>query len=299
MLNGILLTGSTGSVGTKLHRLLKHSYAVDAPMRSELNITDKRQVVSYITSRKPSVIIHCAAAITTPQVEQERGDIHGVVWNTNVNGTKYIAEAAKTIGAFVIYISTGSVFSGTNVNPGPFTEYDEPMEDAHLSWYAITKKHAERTMHEHAVIRLSHPVGGMKTLDGKRFDYLERMIERFTHHTLYPLFDDVRFPITYVPDLILLIEKLISQPRQGIYHPVSITACSPYELFTKAVHILGHDSSSLNHCSFHEFIVKQEFPLQFSQYYGIDGIKTLHEWDLPERTWEEVIQRSLEDDKVC
>jgi dTDP-4-dehydrorhamnose reductase len=299
MFNNILLTGSTGCVGTKLCKLLKRSYTVDTPMRSELNITDKRQVFSYITSRKPSVIVHCAASITTPKVEQERGNKHGSVWNTNVNGTLFIAEAAKQSGAFVIYISTGSVFSGTSNNPGPFKEEDRPTDDKDLSWYAITKKYAEQAVDEYAVVRLSHPVGGGKSAEGERFDYLERMIERFNNHTLYPLFDDVYFPVTYFPDLAVLIEKLIAKPKRGVYHPVSTTACSPYELFSKAIHVLGHDASAIPHISFSEFIKNQALPLQFSQYYGIDGMKTLHEWNLPKRTWEESIVCALEDNKVC
>lgn len=110
--NTIMITGATGLVGTCLCSGLSQVYSVLTPTKTECDITDNDSVNRYSHKHAPSVIIHAAAFTDVADAERERGDKNGVCWRVNVDGTKHIVDAAKSLGAFVVYISTGSVFAG-------------------------------------------------------------------------------------------------------------------------------------------------------------------------------------------
>ena len=59
----------------------------------QLDITDQAAVVATIETIKPDAIIHCAAwtAVDAAEDEENKAKVHAI----NVDGTRYIAEAAK------------------------------------------------------------------------------------------------------------------------------------------------------------------------------------------------------------
>lgn len=71
----------------------------------QLDITDKSAVEKVIADIKPDAIIHCAAwtAVDAAEDEDNREKVDAI----NHLGTQYIAEAAKTLNAKMMYISTG------------------------------------------------------------------------------------------------------------------------------------------------------------------------------------------------
>ena len=73
----------------------------------------KRMFISYIKKVKPDAIIHCAAYTAVDKAEDDKE----TCWDVNVNGTKYLAKAAKEINAKFMYISTDYVFDGKGENP--------------------------------------------------------------------------------------------------------------------------------------------------------------------------------------
>ena len=81
----------------------------------QLDITDKDKVQETIERLKPDAIIHCAAwtAVDAAEDEENKAKVHAI----NVDGTRYIAEAAKAVGAKMIYLSTDYVFDGKGKRP--------------------------------------------------------------------------------------------------------------------------------------------------------------------------------------
>lgn len=204
----ILLSGGSGLVGSRLKELIGN---IIAPSRSELDITDGNSVPRFVKDFHPNIIIHAAAFTDAAAAENDRE----LCWKVNVTGTHNIVQATKAIGAFLIFISTGSVFAGNKKNPGPFTEDDEPpAKPEKLTWYGWTKRMAEKEV-DGAIIRISHPNYHQKLL---------RMDPSLGFYT------DQRFPITSLDDLAKVIEVLIKTPKPGIYHVASPDLVSPYEL---------------------------------------------------------------------
>ncbi|WP_104721858.1 GDP-L-fucose synthase family protein [Helicobacter mesocricetorum] len=63
-MNKILITGSTGMVGCNIVEYKESRfYEVLAPKRGELDLLDKTQVLAYLKTHKPDVIVHCAGLV--------------------------------------------------------------------------------------------------------------------------------------------------------------------------------------------------------------------------------------------
>lgn len=290
----VILTGAGGFLGERIVPFLGDFCNLYTPTRPELNLTNPDQVEAYITANKPDAIIHTAAVVNISEAEKERGDTFGTVWRTNVEGTQALVRAAEQCGAFVIGISTGSVFSGTAQTPGPFVETDSPSEDSVLSWYAVTKKAAEAALINGAIVRVSHPIGGRSNPNQKR-DYLEKMLQMLTNQTLYPLFTDVYFPITYIPDFAVLLKKLVRERQRGVFHPVSVDQTSPYTLLEYARELLQSKTNSIRKITFAEFMKRTHNTVLHSQYYAVSGKATSAATGYPQRNWQEIVALSLKD----
>lgn len=209
----VLLTGGSGLVGGYVVTKLKQSFHLILPSRSQLDITDKQETHRYMMKHTPQVVIHAAAFTDNEKAEAERGNEKGLCWRVNVEGTRHVAQAAARVGGYMIFISTGSVAA-----EGP------------LSWYAHTKKVAETFIQNGAVVRLSHPVAGLPN------DYIGKMLELYKKNQLYPLFTDQYFPVTYMPDLVASLKKLIEHKKTGTFPVTSKDSTTPYELMTYLVH---------------------------------------------------------------
>ena len=100
----------------------------------DLDITNEEEVNQYIQQLNPDAIIHCAAYTAVDKAEDDKE----TCWNVNVEGTRYLAKAAKKINAKFMYISTDYVFDGEGEKP--FKELDKPNP---IGYYGLTKYEGE------------------------------------------------------------------------------------------------------------------------------------------------------------
>ena len=102
----------------------------------------------FILAQQPKVIVH-AAAERRPDVSAEQPE---QVLALNVESTRHLAQCAKEVGAYLIYISTDYVFDGTQP---PYEVDDQPSP---LNFYGETKLAGERAlaevMDDYAVLRV-------------------------------------------------------------------------------------------------------------------------------------------------
>lgn len=107
-----LVTGAHGQLGQELQKLLKErDLSFVAFDSQQLDITNRKAVMSVLSLEQPDVIFHAAAYTKVDLAEDEGRSLN---WQVNVEGTKNIADAAKQYGSKLVSVSTDYVFDGIN-----------------------------------------------------------------------------------------------------------------------------------------------------------------------------------------
>jgi dTDP-4-dehydrorhamnose reductase len=225
----ILITGAAGLVGSHLSRRLARAHNVFALKHAELDITDRVSVQRCVTDLKPSLILSCAV-LQVDESEQDPAKARAV----NVDGPRFIAEAASRVNAEVVQFSTQYAFAGEPIGRLPFTIKDEPKP---VNVYGKTKVAGEAAVREACarsyIIRTSWVYGSGKNSflctvhDDLRVDKKVRAI------------DDIWSSTTYVADLIDRVMEIHAAGRYGTYHVVNEGICSYYEFAIEAGRLLG------------------------------------------------------------
>ncbi|KQL42429.1 dTDP-4-dehydrorhamnose reductase [Bacillus sp. FJAT-25509] len=204
----VLVTGYGGQLGYDVvQECERHGLNVKGCGRQELDITKRESVFSIVDSYKPDVIIHCAAYTAVDKAEDDKE----TCWNVNVEGTRYLVEAAKKHHSKFIYISTDYVFNGKGESP--FNEDGQPDP---IGYYGLTKYEGEKVVQSlienYFIIRISWVFG----VNGNNFiKTMLRLSE--TRNGLNIVGDQIGSP-TYTVDLAILIVDLIKSDKFGIYH---------------------------------------------------------------------------------
>ena len=206
----ILVTGYAGQLGYDCVRELnKRGYNnVSGIDIKDLDLTNEANVISYITEFNPDVIMHNAAwtAVDKAELEPEK------VKEINTMAPKYIAEAAKIVGAKMVYISTDYVFDGLGDKP---FEIDSPRTG--LSVYGKTKSDGEdmvrNTIDEHFIVRISWVFGK----NGNNFVKTMLKLADMGKTELNVVCDQIG-SVTYTADLARLLVDMIETEKYGTYH---------------------------------------------------------------------------------
>lgn len=113
-----IVTGCYGQVGHCLVKQLEGKHEVLGMDRDNLDITDQAAVLKAVEAFQPDAIINAAAHTAVDRAEEEVELSEAI----NVNGPRYLAQAAKKVGAVMLHISTDYVFEGTG--EGAYKEND-------------------------------------------------------------------------------------------------------------------------------------------------------------------------------
>lgn len=184
--------------------------AVTAAPYIQLDITNKIAVDQVIKGLTPDVIIHCAAWTAVDDAEDPANI--DKVFAINANGTKYIAEGAKSVDAKMVYISTDYVFDGQGDRPwNPDDKCFAP-----LNVYGKSKLEGETAvssiLEKYFIVRIAWVFG----LNGKNF--IKTMVNvGKTHDTVRVVNDQIGTP-TYTLDLARLLVDMTETDKYGYYH---------------------------------------------------------------------------------
>jgi dTDP-4-dehydrorhamnose reductase len=137
----ILVTGSSGQLGTDVVEILRGTHDVLARKRTDLDIADPIAVEKVVESFTPAIVVNCAAYTRVDDCEEQRQ----LAFTANVTGPKNLALCVSSYGGKLIHISTDYVFDGNRTAPNPYVEEDEP---APVSYYGQTKLEGERVIRE-------------------------------------------------------------------------------------------------------------------------------------------------------
>lgn len=176
----------------------------------QLDITDRKAVKKVIDDLKPDAIVHCAAwtAVDAAEDEENQPKVHAI----NADGTKNIADAAKAVGAKMLYLSTDYVFDGQGDRPwqpddknyAPLNVYGQSKLDGELS--------VSQTLEKYFIVRIAWVFG----LNGKNFIKTMLNVGR-THRQVRVVNDQIGTP-TYTLDLARLLVDMIETDKYGYYH---------------------------------------------------------------------------------
>lgn len=219
----VLVTGAKGQLGSDLLCELSkrniESVGIDI---DDLDITDaaatKRVIENINNDAKIDAIIHCAAYTAVDAAE----DNVALVTKINAEGTKNIAEVAKTLDVAMMYISTDYVFDGEGERP-----WEPDDKRAPLNVYGMAKYkgelYVEELLKKYFIVRISWVFG----LHGNNF--IKTMIRLGKERGAVSVVNDQIGSPTYTPDLSRLLADMIVTDKYGRYHATNEGLCSWYD----------------------------------------------------------------------
>ena len=206
----ILVTGVKGQLGYDCVReLTERGYInVKGIDIDDLDLTKDDDVKKYINEYKPDVVMHNAAWTAVDKAEL----MPDKVYEINALAPKYIAEACKSVGAKMVYISTDYVFDGLGDMPFNVTD---PKKG--LSVYGKTKAEGEdfvtSTINKYFIVRISWVFGK----NGNNFVKTMLKLANMGKTELNVVSDQIG-SVTYTYDLSKLLCDMIETDKYGIYH---------------------------------------------------------------------------------
>lgn len=116
----IFITGGSGLLGQYLNLELSKEHDILTQYQTnfgnckdfhsvQLSITDQTKLTEIFTSFKPDIVVHTAAVSNPEKADKLSAD---VVYDTNVNATKNLAELCEKNNSKLIYLSTDLVYAG-------------------------------------------------------------------------------------------------------------------------------------------------------------------------------------------
>jgi len=134
----ILITGSNGQLGSEIKELSsEYNYNFFFTNKEELDISDKKSVQEFVTSKSINAIINCAAYTAVDKAEDDEINADKI----NHLAVKNLAQISKDRNIQLIHVSTDYVFDGENFQP-----YNENDLTNPTGVYGKTKLDGENAM---------------------------------------------------------------------------------------------------------------------------------------------------------
>ena len=135
----VLIAGAAGQVGRALVDSAPTAIEVVKCSHQGRDVADEQAVLSCIRLHAPDVIVNAAARTAVDRAESEPE----LARRVNSDGPRYLALAAREVGARLVHISTDFVFDGASSIPYPPQAPTNP-----LNVYGVTKRAGEQAVLE-------------------------------------------------------------------------------------------------------------------------------------------------------
>jgi dTDP-4-dehydrorhamnose reductase len=217
----ILITGAQGQLGHALQQALSGEDLIlkDLP---EFDLTQSCSE-SQIVAAGPSVIMHVGAYTNVDGAEREPDRALAV----NVQGTTFVARAATTLNARLIYLSTDYVFDGAQSTP--YREEDVPHP---INVYGQSKREGEIAAlmgcHNTLVVRTAWLYGHAGN------NFVKTIMRLAGEKPFLEVVNDQRGCPTNADDLALALKDLLMNDLRGVCHATNTGDCTWYE-FAEAI----------------------------------------------------------------
>ena len=211
----VLVTGAEGQLGKCFSENFKEKYHILNPSEIDFDITDQQKVKHFIEKYNPDIILNCAAMTDVDGCENNPKTAERI----NALSVKNMLEFFQ---GFFIHISTDYVFDGKD---GPYKEEDIVNP---ISIYGKTK-----LLGEEVVIKNSKQWAILRTnvlfgIDAKA-SFVNWVVNSLKLDKDINVVDDqINNPI-WINDFAKILDLVISNNINGLFHIGSDTFCSRYE----------------------------------------------------------------------
>jgi dTDP-4-dehydrorhamnose reductase len=225
----VLITGAGGLIASHFGQRLARDRQVLALKRGELDISQRESVMRRVADFRPDLMIN-GAVVQVDEAEANPLRAQAV----NVDGPRFLAEAAHRAGAEIIHFSTQYAFEGEPIGRAPYTIEDQTRPVNH---YGRTKLAGEAAVCQACsrsyIIRTSWVYGSGKN------SFLCTVHGDLKAGKRVRAIDDIWSSTTYVEDLIERCLQILEGRRYGTYHVVNEGVCTYYEFALEAGRLVG------------------------------------------------------------
>lgn len=219
----VLVTGAGGQLGRDLVAAFSGSVPIGGRRRAllgpegpgpgvdvvgasheDLPVDERALVLETLDALRPDVVVHAAAwtAVDACEGDPDRA------YRVNALGTRHVAEAAASVDAHLVYVSTDYVFDGESERP--YLEWDAPNP---LSVYGASKLGGERECPPGStVVRTSWVCGA----SGQNM--VKTALRLAAGGGPLRFVDDQRGSPTFTADLAAAVVTLALDRRPGVHH---------------------------------------------------------------------------------
>ena len=237
----ILITGGSGLLGSKVAEIaLEREYEVYSGYNShkpefgepiKFDLANPDSVVKAIDEVNPDVIIHSAALTDVDKCEVEKE----LAYKINVEGTKVVAEMARKLGSFMVYISTDYVFDGSR---GMYREEDETNP---INYYGYTKLLGENFCQDFCIARTC-VIYGARPASGK-VNFVLWLINKLENGESVRIITDQFITPTLNTNLAKMVLEIAERKITGIFHLAGATRVSRFEFAKEIAKEFGLDEN--------------------------------------------------------
>jgi len=266
MKKNIVTIGGGGLVGSRVNYLLSKNYNIKNFSRSSgLDISNPK-TLNILNQEKYENLIVYAAKTDVDSCEADKvKNKTGQAYKVNVKGVENVLSAIKDQNKKITLISTDFVFSGNDTPTGGYTEQSRPNP---VNWYGQTKYLAEQLVQKsnnpYIILRISYPFlkKNSDNMSPKK-DLLQILKSRLESNMEVKAVTDHVMTPTLIDDISLVIDKLISEDKQGTYHATGDQSISPYEAALLIAEKHHFDKSLINKTTRADFF-KERAPRPFN-----------------------------------
>jgi dTDP-4-dehydrorhamnose reductase len=218
----VILTGSTGMLGSDCKNVLEEKYQVITADKAKMDITSWDRCTEVLHKLNADVVVNCAGFNDMAACEQD--DL--LISKMNVEGPRNLAQCSARYAYRMVHISCYCIFDGTKVVPQPYFEDDVANP---LSAYGKLKRDSEIAVRENAPYHVIIRTGWLYGKNGNNF--LKTLIQKVIWNKEQPLkvpADQIGCP-TWSRTLAHQISEIVHSQARGTYHASAEGFCSLYD----------------------------------------------------------------------
>ncbi|WP_346297732.1 dTDP-4-dehydrorhamnose reductase [Geoglobus acetivorans] len=237
----MFITGGSGLLGSKIAEIAVdrgyevysgyHSHKPEFGEAVKLDLSSPESIRGVIREVRPDVVIHTAALTDVDRCEREKELAHRI----NAEGTKVVAEVAREVGAFLVYVSTDYVFDGER---GMYREEDETNPVNH---YGYTKLAGEKHCQDFCIARTC-VIYGARPASGK-VNFALWLIDRLEKGESVRIVTDQYITPTLNTNLAKMILECAENEHRGVFHLAGATRVSRFEFAKEIAEVFGLEES--------------------------------------------------------